>query len=705
MYNNNNNNNSGGDNSYSINFRAIPARENPNLTWKKANIAHVQNADTAGHRSVVVTSNKINNNNNNNNINHHDNNNYVKRRSLLALTSDSLMHGHSAPDVHASPSSSSSSSSSSSITQNSKPHRITTKKTTHTIHVLPSSRSSSHTSITNHNADDEDEDEVEIFIGHPPTKGATKTVHHDLSSLQPNISSLTSAEASSHVSRFSQQQQQRVLDQQMLYQQKLAQQRRQQQQLQQQQLQQQLEQQLQKPQSHQQYAQRLQTKGLTNRPNSERIPIFSPTNTSTNSTIMITSSSVVKKSSNKNNTNSSNNKNNTQSDKKSDLEIPIVTARVSHSYEYIRTSVVQPGSLIGPCTSQVFQVPAEDVMNFDPAERFKLILEDFKSRPNDDEDTVASDAAKNNARNINVVNITTKPVSSVAMPNDDGNDGDDDDDERPHLATNLSNNNNGENDNDITFRNKNNATLVRDNNNHDTSFTSHQVSPQSQPQIQRTYQQQQQLNNSLEECSDLDITNKPCPLVRKNSMRRKDSSPLSKPETGGMFRKESLLKSLASTSKEVKKSSSHKSRMADLGSVGNKSRDNSTTAKKGSKPQEKFTGASADEPMSEASTEYLEKSYEKIEVVLRKEEGGYGITLRGQQPVLVNSVRENGVAAKNNVREGDIIFKINGKLVAKQGHESVVNSFQIINHSYSCHIVELFVRCIGSYNSFNFNTK
>ncbi|XP_074653552.1 rho guanine nucleotide exchange factor 11-like [Tubulanus polymorphus] len=59
-------------------------------------------------------------------------------------------------------------------------------------------------------------------------------------------------------------------------------------------------------------------------------------------------------------------------------------------------------------------------------------------------------------------------------------------------------------------------------------------------------------------------------------------------------------------------------------------------------------------------------------VVLQRDERGYGLTVSGENPVFVESVKENGAAHRSGVREGDKILKVNGTLVAGSNHKEVV---------------------------------
>ncbi len=43
---------------------------------------------------------------------------------------------------------------------------------------------------------------------------------------------------------------------------------------------------------------------------------------------------------------------------------------------------------------------------------------------------------------------------------------------------------------------------------------------------------------------------------------------------------------------------------------------------------------------------------------------GYGLTLSGDQPVFVQTVRPGGAAERAGVREGDVILRVDGRRVS-----------------------------------------
>ncbi|XP_014674125.1 PREDICTED: rho guanine nucleotide exchange factor 11-like [Priapulus caudatus] len=59
-------------------------------------------------------------------------------------------------------------------------------------------------------------------------------------------------------------------------------------------------------------------------------------------------------------------------------------------------------------------------------------------------------------------------------------------------------------------------------------------------------------------------------------------------------------------------------------------------------------------------------------VIIQKDEKGYGLTVSGDNPVFVQSVKEGGAAAKAGVQIGDRIIKVNGTLVTSSNHLEVV---------------------------------
>ncbi|CAG0890291.1 unnamed protein product [Darwinula stevensoni] len=59
-------------------------------------------------------------------------------------------------------------------------------------------------------------------------------------------------------------------------------------------------------------------------------------------------------------------------------------------------------------------------------------------------------------------------------------------------------------------------------------------------------------------------------------------------------------------------------------------------------------------------------------VVLRRDGGGYGLTVSGENPVYVIDVREGGVAARAGVCKYDVLLQVNGTPVREENHHNVV---------------------------------
>ncbi|XP_066932997.1 rho guanine nucleotide exchange factor 12-like isoform X3 [Clytia hemisphaerica] len=60
-------------------------------------------------------------------------------------------------------------------------------------------------------------------------------------------------------------------------------------------------------------------------------------------------------------------------------------------------------------------------------------------------------------------------------------------------------------------------------------------------------------------------------------------------------------------------------------------------------------------------------------VIVQRDENGYGLTVSGDNPVFVQSIKEGSAAAKAGVQVNDQIIKVNGKLVAQSNHLEVVS--------------------------------
>ncbi|XP_066280566.1 rho guanine nucleotide exchange factor 11-like isoform X12 [Branchiostoma lanceolatum] len=59
-------------------------------------------------------------------------------------------------------------------------------------------------------------------------------------------------------------------------------------------------------------------------------------------------------------------------------------------------------------------------------------------------------------------------------------------------------------------------------------------------------------------------------------------------------------------------------------------------------------------------------------VIIQRDEKGYGLTVSGDNPVFVQSVKEEGAAQRAGVQQGDRIIKVNGTLVTQSNHIEVV---------------------------------
>ncbi|CAH0546729.1 unnamed protein product [Brassicogethes aeneus] len=66
-------------------------------------------------------------------------------------------------------------------------------------------------------------------------------------------------------------------------------------------------------------------------------------------------------------------------------------------------------------------------------------------------------------------------------------------------------------------------------------------------------------------------------------------------------------------------------------------------------------------------------SYPMVQVVVNKDDKGYGMKVTGDNPVYVQSVKEGGPAEKAGLHAGDKIIKVNGINVRSSTHTEVVN--------------------------------
>ena len=63
-------------------------------------------------------------------------------------------------------------------------------------------------------------------------------------------------------------------------------------------------------------------------------------------------------------------------------------------------------------------------------------------------------------------------------------------------------------------------------------------------------------------------------------------------------------------------------------------------------------------------------------LIVHKDDSGYGLTLSGDKPCRVQTVRGGGASDKAGVREGDVIIKVNGHQVTESLHSEVVKLIQ-----------------------------
>ena len=63
-------------------------------------------------------------------------------------------------------------------------------------------------------------------------------------------------------------------------------------------------------------------------------------------------------------------------------------------------------------------------------------------------------------------------------------------------------------------------------------------------------------------------------------------------------------------------------------------------------------------------------------LIVHKDEAGYGLTLCGDKPTRVQTVKTGGASDRAGVREGDVIIKVNGQQVTDSNHGDVVQLIQ-----------------------------
>ncbi|XP_071175574.1 rho guanine nucleotide exchange factor 11-like isoform X25 [Mytilus edulis] len=81
--------------------------------------------------------------------------------------------------------------------------------------------------------------------------------------------------------------------------------------------------------------------------------------------------------------------------------------------------------------------------------------------------------------------------------------------------------------------------------------------------------------------------------------------------------------------------------------------------------QKRDEGGGSDKDLSNGG--YIQRC-----VIIQRDDKGYGLTVRGDNPVYVESVKADGAAARAGVQQGDRIVKVNGTLVTNSNHIDVV---------------------------------
>ena len=73
-------------------------------------------------------------------------------------------------------------------------------------------------------------------------------------------------------------------------------------------------------------------------------------------------------------------------------------------------------------------------------------------------------------------------------------------------------------------------------------------------------------------------------------------------------------------------------------------------------------------------------------IVSRDPVTGYGLTLSGDQPVFVQTVKPGGAADRAGVKENDLILKVNGQaVVTDASHNEVVSMIQGKSYDWFLH--------------------
>jgi len=82
-------------------------------------------------------------------------------------------------------------------------------------------------------------------------------------------------------------------------------------------------------------------------------------------------------------------------------------------------------------------------------------------------------------------------------------------------------------------------------------------------------------------------------------------------------------------------------------------------------------------------------------VMIQKDDKGYGLTVSGDNPVFVQSVKPDGAAARAGVQQGDKIIRVNGNSALQLNHTDVVKLIK----SGSCVVLMLLGKSSGQLKS------
>ncbi|XP_038634743.1 LOW QUALITY PROTEIN: rho guanine nucleotide exchange factor 12-like [Scyliorhinus canicula] len=93
-------------------------------------------------------------------------------------------------------------------------------------------------------------------------------------------------------------------------------------------------------------------------------------------------------------------------------------------------------------------------------------------------------------------------------------------------------------------------------------------------------------------------------------------------------------------------------------------------------------------------------------VIIQRDENGFGLTVSGDNPVFVQSVKEDGAAVRAGVQQGDRIIKVNGSLVTHSNHVEVVRlikcncvTLSLAHVEFSCSEEDKFKRAAATFCS------